>query len=70
MELIVIATTLALSMGLGLAGALGMLSIVFSFMSRSLVQSEVRHGMGSNAAPDIDAAKSPRETLALSAQTA
>jgi hypothetical protein len=36
MELIVIATTLALSIGLGLAGARGMLSVVFFLMERSI----------------------------------
>ena len=36
MELVVIAVTLALSIGLGLAGAHGMLSMVFLLMERSL----------------------------------
>ena len=36
MELIVIATTLALSIGLGVAGAHGMLSVVFFLMERSV----------------------------------
>jgi hypothetical protein len=43
MELIVIATALALSMGLGLAGAHEMLSIVFCLMGRSIAQPGVRH---------------------------
>ncbi len=47
MELTVIATTLALSMGLGLAAAHTMLSMVFFFMARSMVQSDVRSAMGS-----------------------
>jgi hypothetical protein len=36
MELMVIATTLALSIGLGLAGVRGMLSVVFFLMERSI----------------------------------
>ena len=38
MELIVIPTTLALSIGVGLAGAYGMLAIVFLLMERSIVR--------------------------------
>jgi hypothetical protein len=43
MGLLVIASTLALSMGLGLAGAYGLLSIVFFFMERSIAQQGARN---------------------------
>jgi hypothetical protein len=70
MELTLIAATLMLSIGLGLAGAHAMLSIVFFFKTRSIVQREVQPAMSSERASSSQIAGDPREALALSGRAA
>ena len=71
MELIGIAATLALSIGLGLAGARGLLVLLFLVMERSIAQ----HGAGmapiaSDAARSSSIVVSSRDARALAIQAA
>jgi hypothetical protein len=70
MELTVIATTVALSIGLGLASAHAMLSIVLFFMTRSMVQYDVRLAMSSDRANISRIAVGSIEPFALSVRAA
>ena len=69
MELTVLATTLALSIGLGLAGARAMLSIVFFWMAQSAVRTDAVHAMRQPAADIVQTAPASQGSLALSART-
>ena len=71
MELIGIAATLALSIGLGLAGARGLLTILLFVMERSIAQQGARTAAVSlDAAHSASIAVSSRDARALAIQAA